>query len=97
MLTTGWRRRMEAAVNLAGGLPQGGTFPLAAAGRQDRLRVCKIKGRDDTRKFLADLGFVEGAEISVVSQQGGNLIADVKGSRIALSQQMACRVLVCDA
>lgn len=88
---------MEAALEMSAAMPQGGTFPLAAAGAQGKVRVCKIKGKDDTQKFLADLGFVEGAQVSVVTQQGGNLIADVKGSRIALSQQMACRVLVCDA
>ena len=88
---------MEAVATRTAPAPQGGAFPLAAAGQQGRVRVCKIKGKDDTQKFLADLGFVEGAEVSVVCQQGGNLIADVKGSRIALSQQMACRVLVCDA
>ena len=75
--------------------PAGGAYPLAAAGQQVPVRVCQIKGKDDTRQFLASLGFVEGAEICVVSQQGGNLIADVKGSRIALSQQMACRIMVC--
>lgn len=88
---------MEAVMGMSAALPQGGAFPLAAAGSQGKVRVCKIKGKDDTQKFLADLGFVEGAEVSVVTQQGGNLIADVKGSRIALSRQMACRVLVCDA
>ena len=75
---------------------RGGVFPLAAAGTKTAVRVCKINGRDDTRKYLSSWGFVEGAEISLVCRQGGNLIADVKGARIALGGQMACRIMVCD-
>lgn len=56
--------------------------------------VTAVKGRDDCKKFLANLGFVEGAQVRVVNEMGGNLIVNVKGSRVAISQAMAMRVLV---
>lgn len=69
-------------------------YPLAMAGEGQPGRIVAISGRDDTRRFLNNLGFVEGAEVSVVCSMGGDLIVDVKGARVALSQQMARRILV---
>ena len=56
--------------------------------------VQRVTGRDETRQFLASLGFVEGGEISVVNEINGNLIVNIKDSRVALSRSMACRILV---
>ena len=56
--------------------------------------IKQINGRDDVRQHLAELGFVPGAEISVVSELGGNLILSVKESRIALDKTMAMRIMV---
>ena len=56
--------------------------------------IKQINGRDDVRQHLAELGFVPGAEVSVVSELGGNLILSVKESRIALDKTMAMRVMV---
>ena len=54
----------------------------------------KITGRDEVRAHLAELGFVVGAQVKVVSEMGGNLILSVKDSRIALDKTMAMRIMV---
>lgn len=56
--------------------------------------IGKIAGQDEVRQHLAELGFVMGERVTVVSKMGGNLICAVKDSRVALSQSMAMRVLV---
>ena len=60
----------------------------------DTLRICKITGRDEVRQHLAELGFVVGQTITVINKLGGNLILQVKDSRIALDQTLAVRILV---
>ena len=54
--------------------------------------VKTIRGKDQTRKFLQNLGFVEGAKVTVVSSLAGNVI--VKDARVAISEQMASRIIV---
>ena len=56
--------------------------------------IRKITGKDDVRQHLAELGFVAGQEVTVVSSLNGNLIINVKGSRIALDETMARRVML---
>ena len=46
------------------------------------------------RRFLESLGFVAGSTVSIVSENGGNFIVNVKGSRIALSKALACKIFV---
>ena len=53
-----------------------------------------ITGRDEVRQHLAEIGFVGGEEVRVVSELGGNLILSVKDSRVALDKSMAMRILV---
>lgn len=69
-------------------------LPLTLASTGAPVTVIKIGGRDDTRTFLTNLGFVEGAQVTVVCESCGNLIVEAKGARIALSRQMAARVMV---
>lgn len=69
-------------------------MPLTMAPSGSEHTVRKISGKDETRRFLASLGFVEGEHVRVVSELGGNLIVHVKESRIALSKSMANRILV---
>lgn len=57
-------------------------------------KVIKITGKDDTRHFLENLGFVEGSEVSVVSELAGNLIVNVKDTRVAIDKMMANRIIV---
>ena len=56
--------------------------------------VKKVTGKDEVRAFLRNLGFVEGGTVSVVNEIDGNLIVNVKNTRIALSKSMACRIMV---
>ena len=65
---------------------------LAPIGTPSVIR--KITGKDDVRQHLAELGFVAGQEVAVVSSLNGNLIINVKGSRIALDETMARRVML---
>ena len=61
---------------------------------KDRLRVTitRISGKDEIRQHLADLGFIVEAKVLIISQMGGNLIVQVKGSRVALDRSMAERI-----
>ena len=53
-----------------------------------------IHGKDETRKFLENLGFVKGAKVSVVTEIDGNLIINIKDTRVAVSRVMANRIIV---
>lgn len=56
--------------------------------------IKKVGGKDDTRRFLASLGFVVGGDVALVAESGGNLIVNVKDTRIAISKEMANRIIV---
>ena len=65
---------------------------MAALG--ENFRIKKINGKEEVRRFLENLGFIAGAQISVVSQMCGNLIIQIKDSRIAVSREMAQKIIV---
>lgn len=69
-------------------------MPLGMASVGDTNTIVKITGRDEVRQHLAELGFVVGEEVTVVSQLGGNMILSIKDSRIALDRTMAMRIMV---
>ena len=69
-------------------------MPLGMANVGDVNIIKRITGRDEVRQNLSELGFVVGAEIKVVSYLGGNLILNVKESRVALDKTMAMRIMV---
>ena len=69
-------------------------MPLGMASVGDTNTIRKITGRDEVRQHLAELGFVVGAEETVVSEMGGNMILSIKDSRIALDKTMAMRIMV---
>ena len=56
--------------------------------------IKKITGRDDIRNFLAGIGFVEGENVTVISEIAGDMILSIKNTRIALSKNMTLRVIV---
>jgi ferrous iron transport protein A len=56
--------------------------------------IKKVGGKEETRKFLENLGFVTGGEVTVVSEIEGNLIVNVKDSRVAIGKDMANRIMV---
>ena len=69
-------------------------LPLAMAKAGETVRICKITGKDDVRQHLAELGFVVDTDVLVVSEISGNLIVQVRNSRVALDKSMAMRVMV---
>ena len=69
-------------------------MPLTMAKVGEPVTIRKITGKDEVRQHLAELGFVPGAEVSVVSELGGNLLLSVKESRSALATTMAMRIMV---
>ncbi|WP_417044033.1 FeoA family protein [Dysosmobacter sp.] len=68
-------------------------MPLSMARPGETITIRKITGRDEVRQHLAELGFVVDSDVTVVSEISGNLILQVKDSRIALNQDMANRIL----
>ena len=69
-------------------------MPLSFSTTGSVVTIKDIKGKDETRRFLESLGFVVGGNVSVVSEIDGNLIVNVKESRVALSKSMANRIMV---
>ncbi len=69
-------------------------LPLTFAKTGEKNYIKKIIGRDDTKRFLESLGFVVGGSVTVVSELGGNMILNVKDSRIALDKSMASRIVI---
>ena len=69
-------------------------MPLTMAGAGREIRIRKIGGKEETRRFLESLGFVAGSSVTVLNTIAGNLIVNVKESRIAISREMAQKILV---
>ena len=69
-------------------------LPLTLAKPGQTVTIRKVTGKDEVRQHLAELGFVVGESITVVNVLGGNLILQVKESRIALDRTLALRILV---
>ena len=68
--------------------------PLALANRGEANIIKKIGGTPEVKKHLENLGFVVGGDVTVVNSLGGNLIVNVKESRVALSREMAQKIMV---
>ncbi len=69
-------------------------MPLIFADTGEENIIRKVGGSPDVKKHLEDLGFVAGGTVTVVSQIGGNLIVSVKDSRVAVSREMAQKIMV---
>ena len=54
----------------------------------------RVSGNDETKRFLANLGFVPGAEVVVLSAIGGNVIVNIKDSRVAVNADMARHIMI---
>lgn len=65
---------------------------MVNAGEPNVIR--KVGGREETRRFLENLGFVSGGVVTVVSEIGGNMIVNVKDSRVAIGKDMANKIMV---
>jgi ferrous iron transport protein A len=64
------------------------------ANPEEQFLIKKINGNEEVRRFLENLGFVAGSQVSVVSKIGGNLIVQILDSRIAISREMAQKIIV---
>ena len=69
-------------------------IPLVLAKAGEENIIIKVGGSAEVRKHLADLGFVPGGTVSIISEIGGNLIVNVKDSRVAISREMAGKIMV---
>ena len=69
-------------------------MPLTMAKTGETVTIRKISGKDEVRQHLAELGFVVDSDVTVVSEISGNLIVQVKDSRIALDKIMANRIMI---
>ena len=69
-------------------------MPLSMASVGEKHRILRINGKDEVRIHLAELGFIQGVEVTVISRIAGNMILSVKDSRIALDQTLANRIQV---
>ena len=69
-------------------------YYAAYNGRYRTNTISRIGGNEETRRFLANLGFVAGAEVVVLSKIGGNVIVNVKDSRVAVNEDMARHIMV---
>ena len=69
-------------------------MPLTLASIGEENRIKKVGGNPDIRAHLENLGFVAGGAVTVISAIGGNLIVNVKESRVAISKEMASKIMV---
>lgn len=69
-------------------------MPLTLANIGEELTIKKVGGKPEVKQHLEDLGFVAGGGVTVVNTLGGNVIVNVKESRIAISREMAQKIMV---
>ena len=69
-------------------------MPLALADKGSENVIRHVGGSPEVRKHLEDLGFVAGGTVSVVSSLGGNVIVKVKEARVAISEEMARKIMI---
>lgn len=69
-------------------------MPLSMVLPGEKSVINRISGKDDTKRFLNSLGFVEGTAVTVISEAGGNFIVGVLDARIAIGRKMANKIFV---
>ena len=69
-------------------------MPLTMLNTGEPSTIKKVGGKEETRRFLENLGFVVGGNVTVVSEINGNLIVNVKDSRVAVGKDMAAKILI---
>ena len=69
-------------------------MPLTMAPVGQASKIQRVGGNDETKRFLANLGFVVGSEVTVISAIGGTVIVNIKDSRVAINQDMARHIMV---
>ena len=69
-------------------------MPLSFSPAGSMVSIKAIKGKDESKRFLESLGFLVGGSVTVISELNGNLIVNVKDTRVAISRSMANRIMV---
>lgn len=69
-------------------------MPLTMANTGKVNVIKKVGGKEETRKFLESLGFVIGGAVTVISEISGNMIVNVKDSRVAINKDMANKIMI---
>ena len=69
-------------------------MPLSMINAGEPCVIKRVGGREETRRFLENLGFVSGAGVTVVSKINGNMIVNIKDSKIAIGDNMAGKIMV---
>lgn len=69
-------------------------MPLTFANVGEENMIKKVGGSPETRKFLENLGFVAGSAVTVINEIDGNVIVNIKESRVAVSKEMASKIMV---
>lgn len=69
-------------------------MPLTMADFGKEMKIIRVTGQEETRRHLETLGFVAGAAVTVINSINGNLIVNIKNSRIAISRVAANKILV---
>ena len=69
-------------------------MPLSMVKKGEASIIKKVGGKEEDRKFLGNIGFVVGAAVTVISEIKGNMIVEVKDSRVAIGKDMANKIMV---
>ncbi len=69
-------------------------MPLTMAQKGEKNVIKKVGGKEETKRFLENMGFVVGSEVIVINQVGGNMIVNIKDARVAIGKDMANKILV---
>ena len=69
-------------------------LPLSLAQKGEENIIKRVGGTQEAKKHLEDLGFVVGGEVTVINSLGGNVIVNVKDTRVAISEEMARKIMV---
>ena len=69
-------------------------MPLTLVNEGEENVIKRIGGKPEVKKHLEDLGFVVGGNVRVVNRLGGNIIVNVKEARVAISQEMAMKIMI---
>ena len=69
-------------------------MPLTMAKAGEDNSIKKVGGKEETRLFLSKLGFVPGTHVTIITEISGNVIVNIKESRVAISREMAAKIMV---
>ena len=88
-------QRADSGRIAASELRSGSQLPLAMASEGQTVMVARVRGPQDLRQRMAEMGFVQGAEVKVVSRVNGDVVVSVKGATLALNRDIAMRIVTC--